>query len=294
MVSRSQMAPRERGPSPLLVAGCVFALSVALLFAGMYRPSAATPPAMSTTQSSTPTTRLPPTSQFVEPMVAAAIGETQRSEQHAALDAERDPQAVLAFARVAPGMRVLEWAGGSGYFTELLARAVGPDGRVYVTGLANRALPARLGNVVPVSDALRELPDESVDLVFSHAHYHRLVAQGVDRDRTLREAHRVLQLGGALVVIDHAAREGSGKRDAARLQRIDEQVVRADVLRSGFLFEEATDVLRRPADDAHRAALDPALRGAVDRFTLRFVRVGALETAASSERAPRQPVGTWR
>src|SRR5690606_7063890 len=48
-----------------------------------------------------------------------------------ALDAGRQPAALLAFAQVMPGMRVGEIAAGGGYTTELVARAVGPNGIVY-------------------------------------------------------------------------------------------------------------------------------------------------------------------
>src|SRR4051812_42974560 len=45
-------------------------------------------------------------------------------------DVRRKPQQMLAFAGVAPGMRVLDLGAGGGYSTELMARAVGPQGRV--------------------------------------------------------------------------------------------------------------------------------------------------------------------
>src|SRR5215472_3513378 len=47
------------------------------------------------------------------------------------LDASRKPEQLLAFFGIKPGMKVADlWAGG-GYTTELLARTVGPDGKVY-------------------------------------------------------------------------------------------------------------------------------------------------------------------
>ena len=277
MPTRQQLAPGAAGPSPTVVAGLVIVLSAALLFVGLRRPDAPEAFVAPVLQPA-----LPPTSQVIEPRVRDAVGESGRDPRHLALDAERNPEAALALARVTSGMRVLEWAGGSGYFTELLARAVGPDGRVFVTGLNDRALVKRLGNVVPVSNGIQEIPDEGIDLVFTHAHYHQLVAQRVDRQAWLRAAHRVLQLGGSLVVIDHAAIEGSGGRDAARLQRVDEQLVRREALRSGFLFEEASDAFRRPMDDPRRAVRDTAPHGGPGLFALRFVRVGALEAEATS------------
>lgn len=283
--SSGQPVPRAWAPPPLLIAACVSALSIALLFTAFHRPSDDTAEA-SASGAAAPTlvASLPPTTAHVAPGVVAAIGDAERNPRHVALDAVRQPDAVLAFARVGEGMAVLEWGGGDGYYTELLARAVGPAGRVYVSQLEATARARKLRNVVPVSDSLDELADGSVDIAFSHANYHTRLRPGTDRHAHLQAAHRVLQLGGMLVVIDHAAAPGAGVPDAMQRQRVDERVVMQDAGRRGFLFEEASDVLRNAADDLERPASDPALRGAADRFALRFVRVGALdmETATAS------------
>jgi predicted methyltransferase len=47
------------------------------------------------------------------------------------LDAGRHPGELLAFLGLRLGMRVAELAAGAGYTTELLARAVGPTGKVW-------------------------------------------------------------------------------------------------------------------------------------------------------------------
>lgn len=46
-------------------------------------------------------------------------------------DVRRKPEEMLAFIGVRPGMVALDLSAGGGYTTELLARAVGPKGRVY-------------------------------------------------------------------------------------------------------------------------------------------------------------------
>jgi predicted methyltransferase len=60
-------------------------------------------------------------------------------------DLRRKPVDMLAFIGVRPGMTVLDVSAGGGYTTELLARAVGPTGRVYGQSAprnAGRAPPA--------------------------------------------------------------------------------------------------------------------------------------------------------
>ncbi len=60
-------------------------------------------------------------------IVAAA----DRSDDDKALDAGRQPAEMLAFFGISPGMNVADLAAGFGYTTELFARAVGPNGKVY-------------------------------------------------------------------------------------------------------------------------------------------------------------------
>ena len=54
-----------------------------------------------------------------------------RTEDDREIDGGRRPAEMLTFFRVAPGQRVADLAAAGGYTTELLARAVGPTGKVY-------------------------------------------------------------------------------------------------------------------------------------------------------------------
>jgi len=63
---------------------------------------------------------------------AHVVAATDRSSDDRALDGGRHPQETLTFFGIAPGMRVgVGVAAGFGYTTELLARDVGPGGKVY-------------------------------------------------------------------------------------------------------------------------------------------------------------------
>ncbi|HVC44091.1 MAG TPA: hypothetical protein VND20_04685, partial [Candidatus Binataceae bacterium] len=67
----------------------------------------------------------------IPPYLAAAVSAPARPAKDRAMDGSRQPAQVMAFFGVKPGMQVADlWAGG-GYTTELLARIVGPDGKVY-------------------------------------------------------------------------------------------------------------------------------------------------------------------
>ena len=65
------------------------------------------------------------------PDYAALIAAPDRSAADRATDGRRDPLKLLAFIDARPGMKVLDMGAGGGYSTELMARAVGPNGMVY-------------------------------------------------------------------------------------------------------------------------------------------------------------------
>src|SRR5205085_3459863 len=103
-----------------------------------------------------------------------------RTDSDRSIDQRRNPEKLLEFYGVRPGMRVMDLSAGRGYNTELLARAVGPDGRVYAqnspqilsgatkTAFEERLKKAPLGNTVAiVSEFDDPIPAEvrNLDLV---------------------------------------------------------------------------------------------------------------------------------
>src|SRR6266567_6108929 len=62
---------------------------------------------------------------------AAVIAAPDRADSDRQTDQRRDPVKLLAFTGVKTGMTVLDMGAGGGYSTELMARAVGPTGKVY-------------------------------------------------------------------------------------------------------------------------------------------------------------------
>jgi predicted methyltransferase len=220
---------------------------------------------------------------------AAIVSAPDRTEADRALDAGRHPVETLAFLDLSPGMKVAELGAGPGYTTELLARSVGPGGKVYgqnsamVLGFAGEAWKARLARPA-LSNTTRldrefdsPFPPEltGLDLVVMNALYHDTVGMRTDRAAMNRAVFQALRPGGVFVVIDSSARPGSGVADAQTLHRIDEQVVRDEVLAAGFVLVSEGSFLRTPADTrdwnaAPRAAGER--RGTSDRFALRFVK----------------------
>ncbi len=88
----------------------------------------------------TPTAATPaPVAHLSQQQIARIIDSPDRSAADRANDLRRKPQPMLAFIGLRPGMVALDLSAGGGYTTELLARAVGPEGRVYGQSAPPRA-----------------------------------------------------------------------------------------------------------------------------------------------------------
>ncbi|MBX5481615.1 MAG: class I SAM-dependent methyltransferase [Myxococcaceae bacterium] len=220
----------------------------------------------------------------------ALVAASDRTEADRALDPGRKPVEFLSFLEVAPGMKVAELFAGGGYTTELLARAVAPDGVVYgqnsrwvLERFAEKPWSERLSrpvmkNVVRVDRELDDpLPPEAtgLDLVVSNAIYHDTVWLNVDREKMNRAVFQALRSGGIYAVCDSSAKPGTGAQDAQTLHRIDEQLVRNEVTKAGFTLVAEGDFLRNPADARDWNAAPGAAgarRGTSDRFCLKFMK----------------------
>lgn len=214
--------------------------------------------------------------------IAASVSDSRRPAADVARDAARKPAQVIAFAGVKPGMTIAEVAPGGGYYTRLLAAAVGPTGRVYAlmpAAFATRpggldtinAVAAAYPNVtVVVADyATLQLP-QAADLAWTTENYHDLnnAPEGTI-PAFLGGLHRNLKPGGVFFVEDHSA-PGTGTSATRTLHRIDPAAVRLQVESAGFVQEASSDVLHNPADSHTLGVQDPAIRGETDKFALRF------------------------
>ena len=164
----------------------------------------------------------------VEPLsglaVDALVGAADRSDEDKALDPGRRPAQFLAFLKLAPGMQVAELMAGGGYTTALLSRAVGPSGTVYgenpkvvLERFAEKPWTARLAHLANTKRLDTELDapfptalDGALDVVVSNAIYHDTVWLETDRQKMNTAVFRALRQGGAYVVCDSSAKEGSG------------------------------------------------------------------------------------
>jgi predicted methyltransferase len=224
--------------------------------------------------------------------VAAAVATPGRPAEAIALDAGRRPVEMLAFGGLRRGDRALDLFTGSGYFAEIMGRAVGPSGGALAWEPSNflnaqsraglDAIKARTPNVAwfaAPANALA-LPERAFDFAMINLNYHDAYWQSdrfrfprMEPDAFLRTVFQSLKPGGSILVIDHVANPGGDTRAVVdALHRIDPATVRADFERAGFVFAGESNVLRNPEDDHTKLVFDPAIRGRTDRVVYRFRR----------------------
>lgn len=202
-----------------------------------------------------------------------------RTDQDRRMDASRHPAEFLPFTQVMPGMTAMDVSAGGGYTSQLLALAVAPDGKLYAQSprpgptLQKRLAEAPQANFIVVERPFEDpVPPDApkLDLITIVNNYHDITYLPVDRAKMNQRLFAALKTGGHLVVVDHAGRPGTGITEGKTLHRIDEAVVRTELLQAGFVLESEGKFLRNPADPRTESSNEP--KEPTDKFALRFVK----------------------
>jgi predicted methyltransferase len=223
----------------------------------------------------------------------AAVAHAGRSSDDLKRDPIDQPAELLRLAGIKPGMQVADFMAADGYFSELASYVVGPTGHVLLLNNATwdywsgnhwkERIAGRLPNVEhrTIDAEHLDVPDHSLDAVLLIKAYHDFYA--VDDDpvakwprfdvgRVVGELARVLKPGGVLLLVDHAAKPGTGTSAATPLHRIDESYTRQEFEKHGFTLLRSSDVLRRPDDPRDQISYKGPMVGKTDRFVLVFRR----------------------
>jgi predicted methyltransferase len=208
---------------------------------------------------------------------AAIIAQADRTDADRVTDKRRDPVDLLTFTGAKAGWRVLDMGAGAGYSTELMARSVGPTGKVYgqvdeePEKLRTRMTMPVMSNVTvlvrpsddPVPSDLHDL-----DLITFYFAYHDTTYMPIDRAKMNRAMFAALKPGGILIIADHSARPEDGVSVGKTYHRIAEQTLRSEVEAAGFKFVADAGFLRHPEDTRTNIVFrNPT---PVDEFVLRF------------------------
>lgn len=148
--------------------------------------------------------------EYAWPMGVAGAPWLDREER----EAEEAPTRALRIINVTPGSVVADIGAGSGYFTERLARLVGPTGRVFANDIQQGMLDLlrqridreRLSNVTLIlgEPANPKLP-ASIDLALMVDVYHELR----DPQAMLGHIKRALKPAGRLVLVEYKGEDPS-------------------------------------------------------------------------------------
>jgi predicted methyltransferase len=218
--------------------------------------------------------------------IDAAITAPERTQADRDRDVRDKPAEILAFAGVKPGMTVVDMFSGGGYYAELLAGVVGPQGKVYAVnnvpfatytkdGIKARFTEGRLPNVEQrlVEASYINLPPRSVDLVVIVMAYHDVywisdkeMWPEISSEGFFASLRRILKPGGKLLIVDHNAAAGTGKETATTLHRLNEDWAKKSITSHGFVFEKAYDGLRNPEDKLDKMVYDESVKGKTDRY----------------------------
>jgi predicted methyltransferase len=235
---------------------------------------------------------------FAAPIILAAkeapnwLAAAGRDAGNVKLDAGRKPLDTLAFFGLKKDAKVLDFGAGGGYYTEIMARIVGPKGTVTALTPAGSVssdkakakwatLTSGYKNVKQAIASFDGFPaaPKSYSFVLFHLEYHDLYWQserfGVGRtepDVVLKKLFGAVKPGGIIGVVDHMGKKGDTRAIVDATHRIDPEVVKADFVRAGFKFAGESQHLRMTGDDYSKNVFDPVLRGKTDRFVLKFTR----------------------
>ncbi len=231
----------------------------------------------------------------VDSRMESAINAPSRAIAHILRDELRKPSEVIRFMQLPDsGAQVLDLYAADGYYTYLLASAVGPDGRVFAQNpiagpdadaddirqmhsladaLDERIALAQLSNVTHLrSDfaklATSTIQPKSLDAILMSQILHDFANAGEAAAIALLESLRtLLKPSGTLIVIDHAGESGL---DNLRLHRMPVEQAKRVAEAAGYTLQAESSLLANPRDRHRRPVFDPMLARNTDRFLLRF------------------------
>jgi ubiquinone/menaquinone biosynthesis C-methylase UbiE len=157
-----------------------------------------------------------------------------------------NPDLVVNEFGITNGMNIADFGSGAGYFTILMGKKVGKEGRVYALDVMESALEsvrektkaAGLDNIETIRANLEVLgssglPDQSQDMVLLA----NILFQSDKKSEIIKEAKRVLKDNGTLIIIDW--KKGAGGFGPPDDLRTEEVAMRSLAASEGFGFKKS-------------------------------------------------------
>lgn len=244
--------------------------------------------------------------------IQAAMASKTRRPGDADRDKYRHPVETLELAGFKPGMTVLEFGPGEGWYTELLAPALAKKGKLIVTNtdpngpqderstfygqrfkLFLETSPELYGKVetTTIDNKNPKLPqDGTVDMIVLFRELHGMVMQN-RLGEWLGELHKALKPNGTLIVEQHRAKPDANAEESAKKGYLPEKWVIEKIEAAGFKLAGKSEINANAKDTKDYAdgvwTLPPTYRlgdkdrekyaaiGESDRMTLKFTKVAA-------------------
>jgi ubiquinone/menaquinone biosynthesis C-methylase UbiE len=183
--------------------------------------------------------------EYARPMSADGADWLSRRER----DEEEQPKLAVDLLNIPKGATVADIGAGSGYITALLARRVGPGGKVYANDIQVRMLDLlrqnmaqqKLTNVETVLGAFDDpkLPANRIDLAVMVDVYHEFS----EPQRMLRGIRAALKADGRMALIEYRGEDPSVPIRPEHKMTVVQ--VRAEIEPEGFQFVKTIETLPR-------------------------------------------------
>jgi predicted methyltransferase len=231
---------------------------------------------------------------FAADIYSDALSTTTRDAEDRTVDAGRQPDKVLSFLEIKPGMRVLDLFSGGGYYSEIVANIVGESGHVdahnntpYLNYLGVEKLEKRFGNnrlpnVQQLKQEANDLAlcagcyDRVLMILTFHDLYHINTKSGwdkIDAPVMMAKLKSSLKADGVIGIVDHVAPAGSAQESGNTTHRIDPQLIKDKMALWGFSLVGEADFLRNPEDKGELPMWDASVKGKTDRVVMKFAVV---------------------
>jgi predicted methyltransferase len=178
------------------------------------------------------------------------IQKSTRSLESENRDIFKHRKEIMGLLNLRPGLDVADIGAGTGFFSQMMATEVGPDGTVYAVELSRNffenlkkiATEESLPNLKPVlcDEQSTKLPAESVDLVFVCDTYHHIEFPY----HALGSIHQALRPNGQLLIIDFERIKGISPESRYQHVRCGKGTVTDEVKDAGFDFVEEIPLLK--------------------------------------------------
>jgi predicted methyltransferase len=232
----------------------------------------------------------------------AALALPHRSAANRARDLHRHPYETLRFLGIQPTQAVLEMSPGGGWYTEILAPYLRPQGRFAVAHFGREGgsegmrrsranFEARVAKQPELYDRLQigtmpgdgpdarfgdVGPDGGFDLILTFRNVHNWLADK-SLDSKLLACHRLLKRGGVLGVVDHRAKPGTSVEAQMKSGYVTEALMEERARAAGFTLAARSEVNANAKDSKDHPngvwSLPPTFAGKdVDRE--RFAAIG--------------------